>query len=318
MVNIDLSRNITNVKVRDNSGVFQFGDGSTVTGNNSSSSMPNATPFPYGQAELEYFFHALRSRWDVVRFIVMRNIKLFCQARFDESDKEHMKLWQTSMDLPTHHQENHEPCLDYLNLISFNNTEAIEVHRPTVLRNSANMCMVWVAHGGNSHQIKAYLQRRLLTYYHCVYKKIIARNEDRLKFDPESIVDDVPPYLSFPGEIALRKRYQLQSLQDIFAKCFEETGYPFEISDLQVQMNVDANIIGLDNINFGVRYNKEAATYNTTKLYQEKTEASLKDVMYQQSDWRKSEMRFRIMSMAWKQSVSSLCWKNLLSIKLYD
>lgn len=88
-------------------------------------------------------FNALKCRWNVIRFIVMKNLKEFCESRFDERDYKLKDTWLSVIGLESYNEVNHEPCLDYLNLINSRSASA-EVNLPTILRNSTAMCQVWL------------------------------------------------------------------------------------------------------------------------------------------------------------------------------
>lgn len=219
-------------------------------------------------------FQSHKKRWEVIRFIAMKNIQIFCTHKFDLSDEGHMKKWMKVLGLDSDKQENYEPCLDYLNLLPRYNKS--ETNRPTILRNSYEMVAKWNEESLYD-RVRGYLQRRLLTYYHCVYLKYY-------KFGNEE--DELAPYFCIPMEEKLRKEAKLLPLHDTFTAAeFACEGDPefkcVPFPDAGSSMDID-----VDKQEFKVHSSELIRNTNRTGLYKKHTLDSIQVIMASEKHWK--------------------------------
>ncbi|PWN35033.1 uncharacterized protein FA14DRAFT_154462 [Meira miltonrushii] len=267
--------NIRN-KAGDHSSVAVHHGSAAASNTEVSSIFHNGESFTSGALNTQLLFQSHKKRWEVIRFIALKNLQVFCTHKFDVSDKDHMNKWMKVLGLRFDRQENYEPCLDYLNLLSKHDN--FEFTRPTVLRNSFEIVVKWEKEGGNKERIKAYLQRRLLTYYHSVYLKHCKNNGEAA---------DLAPYLCIPEEERLRKKFELQTLQQTFTDAGFNHGLPFTCVPFK-EPNSDME---LDGRCFYVHSNAVLRDTNKTNLYTKNTIDTLKTVMDIEKAWREQRNR---------------------------
>jgi hypothetical protein len=109
--------------------------------------------------------------------------------------------------------------------------------------------------------------------------------------NPDYVQKDIPGYLCFPGEEAMRTRRGLKPLKEVWSAAFGIAADELVIIPFK---GGSSDAMEIDNPNqpanaddfFTFRRNDEAANFNTTSLYQPETIDSIVEIMDYQRDWR--------------------------------
>lgn len=247
---------------------------SATSTSNDSSIILDSVRFDLSEINTKLLFQAYSKRWEVIKYIVTKNIEIFCTKKFDVHDKDHMALCLKVLGLDYGKQENHTPCLDYLNLIPEHDKS--DSMRPTILRNSYAMVNQW--REDNDHdRVTGYLQRRLLTYYNAVY----------LKYYNNDYKDGLQPYFCLPQEEELRQKYKLLPLKETFkAANFQREGE--DDPELKWEAyNDHTEKMEIDSKSFYVTGNEVLYRTNRTELFGKDTKEAIERLVENKDYFKK-------------------------------